>query len=114
MFLIQHGSTRPPFVSTGRRVRWTDSGLTGAAGSGVVSESAPLTDDFARFVLGRDTVSANAGAFSVTASGSTSAEFGAGVAGGSDWAESQWSTLEHLRGQFADCSTAGIVVEQVA
>jgi hypothetical protein len=106
MLRIQHGSTRPPFVSTNRRIRWTASGLTGASGTGMVTESAPLTDGFARFVIGRDTVTSNAGAFSVTAAGTSSAEFGAGVA-----SAAEWTSADHLRQQLGDFSPAQIVVQ---
>lgn len=109
MLHIQHGSTRPPSVTTNRRMRWTASGLTGAAGAGLVQESAPLTDGFARFVLGRDTVTANAGAFSVTAAGTSSAEMVAGVA-----SAGEWMSVDHLRQQAGDTSRSGIFVERVA
>ena len=103
---VQHGSTRPPFVTTNRRMSWAGSGLTGAAGTGIVTETAPLTDGFSRFVLGRDTVTANAGAFSVTATASRSAELAAGVA-----SAGEWTSIEHLRQQLGDSSPAQMVVQ---
>lgn len=106
MLHIHHGSTRPPFVTTDRRIRWTGSGLTGTAVTARVTESAPLTNGFARFVLGRDTVTSNAGAFSVTAAGSRSAELAAGVA-----SAGEWTSVDHLRQQAGDSSRAGIFVE---
>ena len=81
MVHIQHGSTRSPLVSTSRRVSWTHAGLTGStATAGRVVETAPLTDGFVRFVSGPGTATLNAGAFSVTQAGATSAAFGAGIA----------------------------------
>ena len=82
MVRIQHGSTRSPLVSTSRRVRWTGSpSPAGTALTGRVEELVAATglDGLHRFVASLDTVSTNAGAFSVTATGVTTARFGAGI-----------------------------------
>lgn len=105
MIRIQHGSTRAPLISTSRRVRWAHTGLAGAATAGRVTETSPLTDDFARFVGGGDTASSNAGAFSVTSTGVTSARFVAGV-GTPDYG----TTVADLQGQLADASRPALVV----
>ena len=105
MVRIQHGSTRAPLVSTNRRIAWADTGLTGSSGTGRVTETAPLTDNFARFVGAGDTASSNAGAFSVTATGVTSARFVAGV-GTPDYG----TTVADLHGQLADSSRGGIFI----
>lgn len=78
---IDHGDDqrRVP-VSTNRRVRWTASpSPTGTTFDGRVQEMVPVFDSFPRFLVSDDTVTANAGAFSLTAASSTSATFGAGV-----------------------------------
>lgn len=108
MVRIQHGSTRVPSVSTSRRVWWDHVGLTGAAATARVAETAPLTDGFARFVAARDAATANAGAFSITASAVISAEFGAGV-GTAEYG----STVEDLHSQLSDVSRTRLVVEEV-
>ena len=105
MIRIQHGATRAPLVSTSRRVRWTDTGLTGSAGTGRVTETAPLTNNFARFVAATGSASSNAGAFSVTSTGVTSAGFGAGV-GTAEYG----TTVADLHGQLADASRPLLVV----
>jgi hypothetical protein len=107
MLHIQHGSTRSPIVTTNRRIRWTDTGLTGSSATGIVTESAPLTDGFTRFVFGRDTVTSNAGAFSVTAASSSSADMVAGVASADEWMD-----VDHLRQQAGDTSRAAIFVKR--
>lgn len=79
---IQHGNTRAPLVSTSRRVRLTASpSPAGAAYTGRVQEDASASglDGLFRFVAALDPVTVNTGAFSLTASGVTSARFGVGV-----------------------------------
>lgn len=106
MLHIQHGSTRAPMVTTNRRISWAHTGLTGTSGTGHVKESAPLPSGFMRFVAGRSTVTANAGAFSVTAAGLASAELVAGVSPVS----AEWMTVADLRMQSGDTSRPRLVV----
>ena len=80
---IQHGSTRAPTVSTSRRVRWTATpSPTGTTSTKRVEEVTPAAglDGLYRFVAAVDSASVNAGDFSSTATGVTSARLGAGVA----------------------------------
>lgn len=90
MVRIQHGNTRGPQVSTNRRVRWTDSpSPTGATSYKRVEEAHGAgIEGIHRFVAALDTATVNAGAFSSTAAGVTTARFGAGVgtAGANDGA----------------------------
>lgn len=82
MIHVQHGSTRAPTVSTSRRVRWTGSpSPTGTTSAQLVQEASPAVglDGLFRFVGAIDTATVNASAFSSTASGVTTARFGAGV-----------------------------------
>lgn len=105
MLHIQHGSTRAPMVTTNRRISWAHTGLTGTSGTGHVKETAPLPSGFTRFVAGRATVTSNAGAFSVTAAGRSSAELVAGVSPVS----AEWMTVADLRMQAGDTSRPRLV-----
>lgn len=106
MVRIQHGSTRAPLVTTNRRVSWTATGLTGStATAGRVSETAPLTLGFARFVSGPLTATGNAAAFSVTQAGVNSAAFGAGVA-----TPDYLDTVTALVAQLGDATRSRLVV----
>ncbi len=84
MCRIQHGSSRPPFVDTDRRIRWTAApSPVGTAAAGRVEEvtAAAGLDGMSRLVASIDPVTTNAGDFSVTAASVTTARFGAGVGG---------------------------------
>lgn len=105
MIRIQHGEPRRGVVNTNRRVHWVAAGLTGSSGTGRVTETAPLTAGFTRFVGAVDSATSNAAAFSVTSAGVTSARFGAGV-GTAEYG----STVADLHGQLADASLPRLVV----
>lgn len=82
-FRIQHGNESlavPAPVAVARRVRLTDSpSPVGTSSAGRVEETAAVLPTFLRFVAAVDTVTADAGAFSLTTPAVTSADFGAGV-----------------------------------
>lgn len=106
MVRVQHGSTRPPFVDTDRRVRLTDTvAPVGTASLGRVEEVSPTHDGFPRFVASIDAVTPNAGTFSVTAASVVSARFGAGAGTYADGTR----PLD-LHRQLVDASTQRIVV----
>lgn len=80
---VQHGSTRAPLVDIDRRIRLTSSpSPVGTAALGRVEEMVPATEGFRRFVAAVDPVTANAGAFLLTAVSMTTARFGFGVGTG--------------------------------
>lgn len=80
---IQHGNDSaniPAPVSVIRRVTLTDSpSPVGVAALGRVEEYPPAVQGLHRFVASTDPVTVNAGAFSVTAAASVTADFGVGV-----------------------------------
>ncbi len=80
MCRIQHGSTRPPFADVDRRVALSTSPApAGIAFTGRVQEVSPDIAGLLRFVASTDAVTADAGAFSLTASSVIAARFGAGA-----------------------------------
>jgi len=103
---VQHGSTRPPLVSTTRRIRWTDSpSPVGTATTGRVEETSPATDGFPRFVASHDLATANAGAFSMTTTATNHARFGAGIG-----TTNARDTTADLHAQLADNSRPELVL----
>ena len=82
MVRIQHGDTRArPLVDIDRRVRLTASpSPVGIVGDGLVEENAPAIDGMPRFLASDDTVTIDAGTFSMTAASVPTATFSAGVA----------------------------------
>jgi hypothetical protein len=80
MVHVQHGDTRSPVADVDRRVRLTDSpSPVGTAAIGRVQEGAAAHQGFPRWIGAIDPVTANAGAFSLTAASVTTARFGAGA-----------------------------------
>lgn len=76
---IQHGSTRPPFVTIDRRVRWAPA-PTGVAYSGRISEDTPAIANSPRFIAARTPgATVSVPFFSVTVPAARTASFGAGV-----------------------------------
>jgi hypothetical protein len=106
MVWVQHGSTRPPFVDTDRRIRWTASpSPVGPSRAGRVEEPAPAIDGMSRFVAALDRVTTDTGAFSVTAASTISARLGAGVG-----AQREGTWPDQLHRQLGDVSRPRIVV----
>lgn len=104
---VQHGDPRQP-VDIDRRIRLTDSpSPVGSAVSARVEEST-TTSGFLRWVGSLDAVTADAGAFSVTASSVTTARFGAGVA-----TSDLFDTPSSQHSQLGDSSVPVLVVEEV-
>lgn len=104
---IQHGSIRGALVDTDRRLRWTASpSPVGTASTGRVEELAPVIDGAPRYIGSVDPVTANAGAFSLTAASVTMARFGAGFG-----AYSSRNRPAHLHGQLGDASRPKLVLQ---
>lgn len=103
---IQHGSTRPPQVTTQRRVRWTASpSPAGTATVQRVEETAPTIDGLPRYVGAIDPATPDAGAFSLTTPAVIVARFGAGVG-----TAAAGDRPGDLHGQLGDASRPRIVV----
>lgn len=105
---IQHGDLRQP-VDIDRRIRLTDSpSPVGSAFSTRVEESTSVVSGFLRWVGSLDAATADAGAFSVTASSVTTARFGAGVA-----TSELFDTPSSQHSQLGDSSVPVLEVEEV-
>ncbi len=80
MVRIQHGSTRAPLVTGVRTLRWEDTiAPAGTANTGRIEEVRPANHGFMRWIAALDTVTANAGVFTLSSGSVTTARFGAGV-----------------------------------
>lgn len=105
---ITHGDRRLAPVDIDRRIRWTASpSPVGTASAGRVEEitAAADLDGMERFVAALDAVTANAGAFSLTATSVTRARFGAGVG-----MEAPLDRPVDLHRQLGDASRPRLVV----
>lgn len=108
---IQHGSSRYPLIADiDRRIRWTASpSPVGTAYPGRVEETVPATAGFPRMIGAIDTVTADAGLFSLTATSVTTCRFGAGV--GTEATNDRPSDLHR---QLGDATRGEIVLTEVA
>ncbi len=104
---IHHGDTRAnPLVDIDRRVRFTASpSLVGSAVGPRVEEPAAVIAGVFRWVGAMDAATADAGAFSITASSTTSARFGAGAA-----TSNLLDTPSSQHAQLGDASRTAMVV----
>lgn len=109
MVRILHGERREG-IDIDRRVRLTASpspvGVSPVAGR--VQESGVASGDYARFVAALDPTTADAGAFSLTASSVTSARFGAGVGTNDDF-----TSPAYLHRQLLSITRQRIEIDEV-
>lgn len=82
MARVQHGTGRGGVVSVTRRIRWSASpALTGTVGSGRVQETTPAYAGLRRFIVARQSCTADGATFLLaTTSARVTADFGFGVA----------------------------------
>lgn len=105
MLRIQHGSTRPPFLTLDRRVRWGPP-PAGVAVFARVSEDVPAVANSPRFIATESSDATVSGpAFSITVPAARSASFGAGVG-----TVGERNTPADMHGQLFDSSRATLTV----
>lgn len=106
---IQHGSSRVPLVTTGRRIRWSAPLPTGVGHTGRVSEDTPAVNESPRFIAAVTAGGTASGpSFQVNIPSVTSASFVAGV-GNTTQAR---TTPADLHAQAYDASSPRISVEE--